>query len=182
MVVFYWIISTFVWLLAWLPLYLLGFFVTWAGLLLCDARAEHMPWPWWFWDNSHGINGTLHGNNARWPILCKGKERTFNNRWTWVTWRNPVSNLSLYILGIKSPPQFDRREWHFGPITIERCISKGPAWLRSYTVYWRWSETQYAQHSFGWKVADTVTSENRARFIYRISPCRTKSAAGTNGK
>lgn len=173
MILIYWPVVTLIWLAVWLPFYVLGFAVTWIGLLLTPEDAEHMPILFWPWDNSHGVNGTLDGNNPGWRIKCGGKERTFKNRWIWVTWRNPVSNLSLYPLGFVCPPQYDAKQWELWRVRVERVTCRAAPWLRSYSLFIYWSSHRYFQTTIGWKVNDTITSGGRSRFMYRISPWRT---------
>jgi len=128
-----------------LPAYLVGFLVTWLGLLLCDHTSEHMSWPWWPWDNIHGINGTLGGNNPKWPRITDGKHRTFKYRWVWVTWRNPVSNFSR-LIGVKTPSKW--------------------AWQHDYSVpYGNGREFWFR---FGWKLSDP--KNGKSPFLFRISP------------
>lgn len=195
------LISIFLWLTIWIPIYLLGFLVGWMGLLFCNRDSEHMPKLWWFWDNeTHGINGTLGGNNPKWVLICNpevfpegesldkqyatlqrivseksGKERTFWNRWVWLYWRNPVTNISLYTLGVKikdKPINVFYRNW-FNKITFSHYQS-GPWWC--YILMFQYSNTKSFFHVFGWKLLDLSPEKDgsqRARFMFRISPLYT---------
>lgn len=188
LLVLQWILTTILWLLFWIPTYLTGFLVTWIGLLFCNKNSEHMPRLWWLWDNSHGINGTLNNNNLNWVVICNpeiydlpfderlkqiqllvenktGKERTFKNRWIWITWRNPVSNLSLYPMGINIKKSVFRKEFKFKRFVFEK-VSCGLFWF--YSATFKYNADRGFYYSFGWKFLDPA--DDRARFIYRISP------------
>lgn len=188
--IFRWAVTTVLWLAVWIPIYILGFFVTWIGLLFCKRSSEHMAWPWYFWDNNHGINGTLGYNNMNWIGICNpelfdltpskrikaayklvdtqtGKERSFKNRWLWVTWRNPVSNLSLYPMGLKITKPVNKVIKDNGRFRFEK-VTSGLGWFYSLTI--RYNSERGFFYGIGWKFLDP--SEDRARFIYRISPNR----------
>ena len=189
MIVIRWLITTILWLTIWIPVYLLGFFVTWIGLLFCKTTDNHLPKLWWIWDNSHGINGTIDYNNLNWVYICNptefvnvkdpiavcknivdsriGKERSFKNRWVWITWRNPVSNLSLYGIGLKINKNINEYKRNLGPIVFEKVIC-GYGWFYSFTI--KYNLTRGFYYGFGWKFLDPA--DNRARFMYRISPYR----------
>lgn len=185
-----WAVTTILWLGLWIPIYVLGFFVTWIGLLFCKRSSEHLAWPWWFWDNNHGINGTLGYNNMNWVGICNpwllklpfnkqfkqahnlvdsqtGQERTFKNRWIWVTWRNPVSNLSLYLMGLKIKKPVTTVTKEFWRFKFERTTS-GLGWF--YGITFKYNNDRGFFYGIGWKWTDP--SEGRARFMYRISPYR----------
>lgn len=166
-----------------------------------------MPILWWPWDSSHGINGTLGGNNPKWLYLCNpelqdesvplserqkkmqfivnnktGKERTFFKRWIWLYWRNPVTNLSLYAIGAKIPKkngEYIKTEntyyrTFFNKLTIG-CYRCG--WLWCYNFMFQYSDKKMFYHVFGWKLLDITTDiegDNRARFMFRISPFYSK--------
>ncbi len=195
-----WLIATVIWLFIWIPVYLLGYFVTWIGLLFCHRDSEFMPKLWWLWDNCYGINGTIDYNNLKWPYTCNkkqiddlaaktgqsiwevtkqvvdrhtGKERTYGKRWVWVTFRNPVSNLSRVVLGRTMQPETPIRtkEWAFLNLTIRRDEA---GWLRwQYDINFFWSKTKRFQFYFGWKITDLgAGGGNIAVFMYRISPFR----------
>lgn len=186
MIVFAWLISTVLWLAVWIPFYVLGFLTTWAGLLFCNCDSEHMPLPWWFWDNNAGINGTLRYENLNWVYICNpeknwnvrdptklamaivdariGNERTYKNRWIWITWRNPVTNISRWLIG-RGQRQFSRRVWTLGPLKLERLLVT-LGW--SYAFTWQFTKTRGFFYRFGWKYDDI--QQGRACFMYRISP------------
>lgn len=189
MIVFAWIITTVLWLAIWIPFYVIGFLVTWIGLVVCGRKAEHMAFPWWFWDSNHGINGTLDYNNLNWIGICNpdvflapdpeaaargivdrkdGNERKFKNRWIWITWRNPVTNVSMYLLGKRIRKPVTERNWTFGPVILGRVRC---GWLWTYSVTIRYpGGNRCFYYAFGWKFLDP--SDGRARFLYRISPYR----------
>lgn len=186
MIIFAWLISTVLWLAVWIPFYLLGFLTTWMGLLFCNRDSEHMPWPWWFWDNNAGINGTLRYENLNWVFICnpdvnwnvkepikvamkivddkKGNERKYGNRWTWITWRNPVTNISRWLIG-RGARSYSRRTWKLGPFKIERLLVT-LGW--SYSFTWQFTKERGFFYRFGWKYDDI--QQGRACFMYRISP------------
>lgn len=188
--IFAWVITTFIWLTVWIPFYILGFLVTWVGILFCNRNSEKLPLLWWPWDNSHGINGTIGYNNLNWVIICNpdillypankqlsqikyivdsktGNERTYKNRWVWITWRNPVSNLSLYPMGKKITNEVVTTQTTIGSFIFEKTTS-GFLWFYSITI--KYSDKRGFFYGFGWKFTDPA--DNRARFIYRISPYR----------
>lgn len=198
--IFRFIITFIIWVLFWIPFYILGFFVTWLGLLFLNRNSEHMIPLFWPWDNSHGVNGTLPSfdnpvNNPKWVLLCNpetfntlpaesvwntileivknksGNERTFSKRWVWCTWRNPVSNLSLYFLGKKVKNPIHIKKYNFNFFIIEKVTSQG-GWFYSITI--PYNDERCFYHSFGWKYLDLYVNESysRARFIFRISPYR----------
>lgn len=187
--IFAWLVSTFIWLTVWIPLYILGFLFIWIGLLFCNRNSEKLPKLWWLWDNSHGINGTIDYNNLNWVYICNpdqffnkkdpikvckdiidsktGNERKYGNRWIWLAWRNPVSNPSMYMIGlkIKKPVTVTTKTfWRF----IFTKVSSGFGW--SYAFAFKYNETRGFYYSFGWKFNDPA--DGIARFIYRISPYR----------
>lgn len=185
-----WAITTFLWIVCWIIPYIIGYFVTWVGLLFCNKDSEHMPILWWGWDNNHGINGTLGYNNLNWVIICNpeindlpvkkqfkqvkllvdtktGKERSFKNRWIWTTFRNPVTNISLYMIGLKLTKPVVSKFKEFKNIQVEKTTS-GFGWFYSITI--KYNSERGFYYGIGWKFTDP--SENRARFIYRISPYR----------
>lgn len=186
MIIFAWLISTILWLAVWIPFYLLGYISTWLGLLFCNRDSEHMPWPFWFWDSNAGINGTLRYENLNWVHICNsdinwnvpnplkiamkivddktGNERTYKNRWLWVTWRNPVTNVSRYFIG-REARKFSKRAWTLGPFKLERLLVT-LGW--SYAFTWQFTKERGFFYRFGWKYDDI--QQNRACFIYRISP------------
>ena len=185
MIIFAWLISTLLWVTVWIPFYILGFFVTWIGLLFTTRNSEHMPFPWWFWDSNAGINGTLGYQNLNWVLICnpwlsnsvnpinnakylidskKGNERTYMNRWLWVTWRNPVTNISRWLIGVSERP-FEVEGWEAGPLVYQH-ISAGFLW--SYSFTFKYSDKRGFFFRFGWKFDDV--QDGRACFIYRISP------------
>lgn len=187
---FRYLASLALWLTLWIPFYLLGFLVGWIGLLFCTRESEHLPWLWWPWDNSHGINGTLNGNNPKWVVICNpeimdlpvhaqgsylrcliesktGKERTYRNRWIWLFWRNPVSNLSLYPMGMKVDKPLKTVRYETGPFVYEKVLC-GAAWF--YGLTFKYHAKRGFYHAFGWKFRDPA--EGRARFMFRISPYR----------
>ena len=188
MIIFAWLISTALWLCVWIPFYILGFLVTWAGLMGQGREVEHMWFPWWFWDSNAGINGTLRYENLNWVYICNpqvnwnvpdplklamsivdaktGNERTFGKRWEWVTWRNPVTNVSRWLIGC-GQKQFNRRVWTFGKLKIER-LSSFPWWSYSFSFYW--TDKHYSFYRFGWKLDDV--QQGRSCFMYRITPWR----------
>lgn len=189
MVVLVYLISTVLWLGVWIPFYLLGFLCTWLGLIFTTRNSEHMWFPWWFWDNNHGINGTLGYNNLNWVAICNpdvmmapdpesaargivdrrdGNERRYGNRWLWTTWRNPVTNVSMYLIGARIRREVVCKSWSFGPFLIERG-SAGLLRQYGFTIFYPGRKRSF-YWSFGWKVLDP--SEGRARFMYRISPYR----------
>ena len=191
MLIFRFLISVIIWVFIWLPFYFIGFFVTWLGLLFCNRDSEHMPVLWWPWDNSHGINGTIGNNNLKWVYLCNktaidnvpdskkmdgmqyfidtksGNERKFNNRWTWVTWRNPVSNLSLFLLGLRIYKPVVTKNYNIANVYFEK-VTSGHGWFYSVTI--KYNTLRGFYFAFGWKFLDPA--DNRARFIFRISPYR----------
>ena len=153
MIIFAWFISTLLWIGVWIPFYILGFFVTWIGLLFATRSSEHMPFPWWFWDSNSGINGTINYQNLNWVGICnpwvadssdpvdmaksvvrtlQGNERKFINRWIWITWRNPVTNVSRWLIGV-SERKYTKNQWNFGPFVFEK-ISTGFLWCYSFTL------------------------------------------------
>lgn len=186
---FAWLITTLLWVLVWIPFYILGFLLTWIGLIFTNRNSEHMFFPWWFWDNNHGINGTLDYNNLNWVYLCnpqenwkvpdpiakckeiidskKGNERTYGKRWQWVTWRNPVTNVSMYLIGVKINKPVIANTYSFGPFEFEIDTS-GSLWYYGFTL--KYSTKKGFYYGFGWKFTDP--SDGRARFVYRISPFR----------
>jgi len=193
MLPFRYLASLTLWLALWIPFYLLGFLAGWAGLLFCTRESEHLPWLWWPWDNSHGINGTLNGNNPKWVVICNpeikdfpvyeqgnylrwlieskaGKERAYRKRWIWLFWRNPVSNLSLYPMGVSvtRPVRRSTRLHEFGIMT-ER-VTAGWPWF--YSVLMPYNARRGLYFGFGWKLLDIDPTTRRARFIFRISPYR----------
>lgn len=148
-----------------------------------------MWFPWWFWDSNHGINGTLDYNNLNWVYICNpevgqapdpieackhiidqkiGNERKYGNRWIWTTWRNPVTNVSMYLLGVKIRKPVITKQWSFGPFLFQRDRS-GILWQYSFTLKYPGAKRGFFW-GWGWKFTDP--SEGRARFIYRISPYR----------
>lgn len=185
----HWLITTIIWITCWLPFYFIGFFVTWIGLLFCNKDSIHMPKLWWLWDNSHGINGTINDNNGNWVIICNnginatpeekrkilahcfstnlGLERTYRNRWIWITWRNPVSNLSMYLMGLKINKPVEYYSKSFGPFKFEKATS-GRGWFYAFTL--KYNNARGFFYAIGWKFLDPA--EGRARFMYRISPFR----------
>ena len=184
MIVIAWLISTLLWVGVWIPFYLLGFLVTWLGLVGKSRNAEHMWFPWWFWDSNAGINGTLRYENLNWVYICNqneynftsietakrivdqkvGKERTFVRRWQWVTWRNPVTNVSRYLIG-RGEQKFDRKVWSFGPFKLER-LTVTLGWSYAFTLSYGFGRGFF--YRFGWKYDDI--QQGRACFMYRISP------------
>ena len=185
--IFAWIVTTLLWLGIWMPFYLLGYISTWLGLLFCNRNSEHMAFPWWFWDNIDGINGTLEYKNLNWVYICnpevnwkvkdpialakkivdskQGNERKYKNRWTWVTFRNPVTNLSLYLIGVKITNPVTSNTYNFGPFVFVSDKS-GFLWTYAFTI--KYNNERGFFYSFGWKFTDP--SDGRARFLYRISP------------
>ena len=191
------IISLFLWIFIWIPFYILGFLLIWIGLLFCVRTSERMPILWWFWDNTpHGINGTLKTNgqinNMKWVYICNkpeidqlpenkkynfmvslvesktGKERTYKNRWVWCAWRNAVSNLSLYLIGLKvTKPIYPITKLIGNRIKIEK-VTSGLGWF--YSFMYKYNNERCLYLAFGWKFLDIC--DNRARFIFRISPWR----------
>lgn len=95
-----------------------------------------------------------------------GKERTYKNRWIWITWRNPVTNVSRWLIGC-GEKKFNRKTWTFGKLKIER-LSAFPWWSYSFSFYW--TDNHYSFYRFGWKLDDI--QQGRACFIYRITPWR----------
>ena len=188
MIIFAWLISTVLWVGVWIPFYLLGFFVTWAGLVGRSRDAEHMWFPWWFWDSNAGINGTIDYMNLNWVYLCNpqvnwnvpdptklamqivdnqtGNERTFKKRWVFITWRNPVTNVSRWLIGC-GQKNFDRRTWSLGPLKVERLLA-GVRWSYAFSFYW--TSSHYSFYRFGWKLDDP--QQGRSCFMYRITPWR----------
>lgn len=187
MIIFAWLISTVLWVGVWIPFYLLGFLVTWAGLVGRSRDAEHMWFPWWFWDSNAGINGTLRYENLNWVYLCNqhdynfstietakrivdqkiGKERTFLMRWQWITWRNPVTNVSRWLIGCKGPTIIKTKTWNLGKLRIVRDTAF-PFWSYSFSFYW--TDKHYSFYRFGWKLDDV--QQGRSCFMYRITPWR----------
>lgn len=183
MFIFRWVISTVLFLGVWIPFYILGFLFTWIGLLFCKRNSEHMAFPWWFWDSNAGINGTLEYQNPKWVRICNGndnltfdevkqivnsktgKERTYKNRWIWVTWRNPVTNVSRKLIGIKERPYKETVNFKFGPITVT-ALSSGFFW--SYSVTLSYGNGRGFFYRFGWKFDDV--QHGVCCFMYRISP------------
>lgn len=187
MIIFAWLISTALWLCVWIPFYLLGFLVTWLGLIGKSRSAEHMWFPWWFWDSNAGINGTIDYMNLNWVGICnpwvmntpdpkataisvvnsmQGKERTFIRRWQWITWRNPVTNVSRWLIGC-GEKELTSKTWAFGRLTIDR-LTAFPFW--SYSFSFRWTSSHYSFYRFGWKLDDV--QQGRSCFMYRITPWR----------
>ena len=144
-----------------------------------------MPWPWWSWDSNAGINGTIGYENLNWVGICNpwvmkrgdpvgaaklvvdtktGNERKYGNRWIWITWRNPVTNVSRYLIGRSARP-FSRRVWTLGPFKLERLLVT-LGW--SYSFTWQFTKDRGFFYRFGWKYDDI--QQGRACFMYRISP------------
>lgn len=188
MIIFAWLISTLLWVTVWIPFYILGFFVTWIGLLFTNRNSEHMLFPWWFWDSNAGINGTLGYENLNWVLICNpwlgsfqnpierakdlidsenGNERKYSNRWIWVTWRNPVTNVSRWLIGL-SGREYTKSGWSFGPFEYEK-LSTGFLW--SYSFTFKYTSKKGFFYRFGWKFDDI--QQGRACFMYRISPFKT---------
>jgi len=193
-----WFLTTILFLTTWLPFYILGYFITWFPLLFTNKNSEHMPFFGWPWDNVWGINGTLSMKNLKWVYTCNkkeidakvasdnvniweecqrivqaktGNERSYKNRWIWVTFRNPVSNISLYLLGVVVNGEVVTKNWKFLNTTIQRD-ELGWKWL--YTINFHWTKTKCFQHMFGWKVTDPTAGNGiKTVFMYRISPWRT---------
>lgn len=198
-----WPVVTFLWLLFWIPVYILGYFVTWIGLLFCNRGSEHMPVLWWLWDNCLGINGTINYNNLKWPYTCNkkaidkeaaltgrnvwdvtkswvdmqtGKERSYGKRWIWVTFRNPVSNLTRGFLGRKmsADQPITTKTWKFLNVHVRRDEVGFLLW--QYEVDFYWNSKKAFQYIIGWKVTDLgAGGGDHAVFMYRISPFRTMS-------
>ena len=188
MIIFAWLISTILWVGVWIPFYILGFLTTWLGLLFCKRSSEHMAFPWWFWDSNAGINGTIGYENLNWVGICnpwimntadpiataksvvnsqQGNERKYGNRWIWVTWRNPVTNVSRWLIG-RGEQKFSRRVWTLGPLKLERLLVT-LGW--SYAFTWDYGNGKGFFYRFGWKYDDI--QQGRACFMYRISPGKT---------
>ena len=195
-----WPIATALWLIFWIPVYIAGYLFTWIGLLFCNRDSEFMPKLWWLWDNCYGINGTIEYNNLKWPYTCNkrkideyaastgrsiwdvtkdlvdkkiGAERTYRNRWIWVTFRNPVSNLTRVLLGRKMTPEtpIATKQWKFLNVEIRRDQAGFLRW--QYEVNFYWSAKKRFQYIIGWKVTDLgAGGGDRAVFMYRISPFR----------
>lgn len=187
MFVMHLLISFFLWITLWIPFYILGFLVGWIGLLFCNKDSEHLPKLWWPWDNSHGINGTLGGNNPKWVYLCNpelqdesvplsirqqkmqfiidnktGKERTFIKRWIWLYWRNPVSNLSLWWIGAKIPMvngEYVKTENTYYRVFFNRLTigCYRCGKLWCYNFMFQYSDKKAFYHVVGWKLLDITT-------------------------
>lgn len=186
MIIFAWLISTVLWVGVWIPFYILGFLVTWLGVLLTTRNSEHMIPLWWFWGSNAGINGTLGYENLNWVFICNpqvdwnvpdpialaksivdnktGNERKRSNRWIWVTWRNPVTNVSRWLIG-RGQSEYKTCEWSIGPLEFKR-LTTFLGWSYSFTL--RYSNTRGFFYRFGWKFDDV--QQGRSCFIYRISP------------
>ena len=182
MIVIYWLISTALWLSLWLPFYITGFVFTLLGLLGRSRDAEHMWLPFWLWDSNAGINGTLNGMNLNWVLICnpglngdltkaaqivankEGNERKYWNRWKWIAFRNPVTNLSRWILGVSSR-NYTTSSWGFGPLSV--VIEHG-GWVWSYAFTLNYGIKRGFFYRFGWKLDDP--QQGRCCFMYRISP------------
>lgn len=184
-----WAITTLIWLLIWIPFYILGYLVVWIGLLFCDWDAVHMPKLWWPWDNYDGINGTLYYHNLNWVYICNpemfvgvkdptakaiqivdektGAEHTYGRRYQWLAFRNPISNVSMYMIGKKvtKPVNLWTGTWWKFRFECNTC-----GWLWYYGIAFQYSDTKEAYYGWGWKFADVV--DGIARFVYRISPSR----------
>lgn len=191
-----WFVTSLVWVSTWLPMYIFGYMWTFIPLLFTNRNSDHMPFFGWFWDSNHGIHGALGYNNLKWVYACNkdrineriplgidiwrecrvivdnksGNERTFWNKWKWITFRNPVTNLSLYVIGFKVTKPVEYYSWMKGLLCVER-LESGWMWLYTIRLFYSKAKTHYFHYSFGWKLNDL--SEGRARFIYRISPWRT---------
>lgn len=187
MIIVAWLISTALWLGVWIPFYLLGFVSTWLGLLFCNRDSEHMAFPWWFWDSNAGINGTIDYMNLNWVYICnpqvnwnvpdptklameivdskQGNERKYKNRWIWVTWRNPVTNVSRWLIGMGLPGAIKEKTWKLGPLSCQRLLS-GVRW--SYSLALNYGNGRCFFYRFGWKLDDP--QQGRCCFMYRISP------------
>jgi hypothetical protein len=152
-----WLLAATLFLLVFLPFYFIGFVAVPMGLLFCTAHSTRLPIIFWAWDNETGINGTIGGNNPKWPRICAAagrKETDFLSRFIWLAWRNPCSNVGRHLLSAK-------------PDSI---------WQR-YTYEWHYSKDKMFQHIWGWKLSthqeDGVTVyDNRKKFFFRISPYR----------
>jgi len=185
-----WIMTTVIWVCVWIPFYILGYLVVWVGLLFCDRASEHMPKLWWPWDNYDGINGTLYMHNLNWVYICNpdafvnikdptlvamsivltqtGNERKYGRRYEWCAFRNPVSNVSMYMIGAKLRKPVNVWSKLIGPFFFE-CNTSGALWYYGFAI--QYSSTKEFYYGWGWKFTDVV--DGIARFVYRISPSRT---------
>jgi len=101
--------GTLLFVILWLPFFLLGLIFVPVSLALSKRTTEHLPRVFWFWDTPHGING-----DSAWIADCNpdvfmapdpeaacahitkwksGNERKFGKRLKWLIWENPNSNL-----------------------------------------------------------------------------------------
>jgi hypothetical protein len=127
------------------------------GLLFCTSSSTRLPKIFWLWDNETGINGTLGGNNPKWPRICAAagrKETDFVSRFVWLAWRNPCSNVGRVILSARPNSRLQR-----------------------YTFEWRYSKNKLLQHIWGWKLCmhaenGVLVQDERKKFFFRISPYR----------
>jgi hypothetical protein len=155
-----------------------------------------MPWFGWPWDNVWGINGTLSYRNLKWVYTCNrkeidylvatqgvniwetckkivddkiGKERSYGNRWVWVTFRNPVSNVSLYLIGTKmSTGEVVSKTWKFLNVEVQRDEL---SWKWQYTIKFFWTKTKCFLYTIGWKLTDPMAGNGvKTVFMYRITP------------
>lgn len=166
--------------LAWLAGYVSGFFVTWIGLVFCGKDAEHMPVLFWIWDNPDGINGTARGNNPIWPRICGSEEatRTFKNRWIWVTWRNPVSNLSR-LLGRRTGAVAERKArtgefmdhpWVYESLMAYDAARCAPVRLRQFKMLWGKEFERMVWIRLGWSLLALDEDTGVAKLLFRFTP------------
>lgn len=164
------------WLLADLPMMLLGLIMVPLGLLFCGPTTRNMPKLFWPWDNdAYGIDGdgtwdpaTQTGSGWKGPEHTAGNYASFWNRFVWLAIRNATNNFD-YALGF---PQKEGQEWKFigDPTTTDggvsgyvyvECRDTPGSWFPSafsfYLVHqYAWLPSKCLRMYFGWKIHDNV--------------------------
>ncbi len=166
--------------LAWLIGYVSGYFVTWIGLLFCKEQDEFMPKLFWLWDNPDGINGTVRGNNPIWPRICGSEKatRTFRNRWIWITFRNPVSNLSR-LLGRRTGAVQSRKvrtgvfldcPWVYESLMAYDAARGAPVPLRQFSMLYGKDHGRKLWIRLGWSLLALDQDTGVAKLLFRFTP------------
>lgn len=179
MILIHLVLTLAIYLLAFFPMWLLGFLVVPVALLFCGRNVSHLPHVFWPWCNCDaGINGILDNKNPAWLKICGSREATrgYWRRLQWLAWRNPASNWGRMVLGarLKQDARAIRGDFSVGNGVLDHAgyLYARSGWLWEHYIVFVWPGTRRCLRlRFGWKLSGRKAGEN-ASWVFSLLPTK----------
>lgn len=178
MIVIHLVLTLGIYLIGFLPVWLLGWLMVPAALLFCGRDSEHLPHVFWPWCNCDaGINGIRGGKNPAWLAICgsTAATRSYWRRLQWLAWRNPASNWGRVVLGavLDEDARAVRGDFGVGNGRQDHagCLYARSGWRWEHYIVWVWpfAPGRCCRIRFGWKLAGKKAGE-RATWVFSLLP------------